>query len=469
MTFGNMPLNITEINQLLSFSSTIKNDLPKINQIIKKMASTELQTFDDSVATLLGAARKWEKDQSADNLFFLAARMRSTQTSTQTILSTLTGKMDKTIKHIENRITFTLIFSLILNLLLIGLMFTMILPLLNEIKHAFTPLHDASRNSLEGAQESLSYANQITEAIRQLQQVLNDMVRGITDVATGAQESSLQSSNIINSVKIATELVEDLAQKANQTHDHLNSYQHNLESKIVEIQQFSGEVNKALEVVRNNTDVAEKLASQLTLLDTSVKDISTVLMSVSEITDQTNLLALNASIEAARAGQYGLGFDVVAQRIRDLSDQTKTLTSKITKTVKGIQHVSIDVTDSLKNVINSVRNSAEEVAEVTDEIAKLQEVFHSLYSSNVTIIDSATLQVQSTRRIDLQTQDILNAIQNISVQTENVSAAMQELSASSEEISAQIHVIGNMVDETQNVITKQVKLVELAKATTEKI
>lgn len=469
MVFGDMTLIASEENQLLSFVSTIKKDLPTIIQTIEKTAPSDLKAFSESTDNLLSSAQKWRKNKNPQNLHFLATYMKNTQLSMQIILSKVTFKMDKTIRKIENRINITLIFSILINAILISLLFTMVFPILKDMKTAFVPLHDASKNSLQGARESLSYATQITDAINQLQRVLYEMVLNITDVANNAQESSLQSSSIIQSVNIATELVNDLAEKANLTHHSLHSYQNNLKNKIVEIKKFTDEVNRSLETVHSNTDIAEKLTEQLGLLEQSIHQITNVLASVSDITDQTNLLALNASIEAARAGEYGRGFDVVAERIRALSDQTKKLTSEIHKSIKGIQFVSSEVAKTLTNVIASVRSSAKEVASVTTEIDQLDVVFESLYQSNEAIITAANLQLESTNRINLQTQEIMRSIQNISLQTQNVSAAMEELSASSEEINAQIQMIGAMVSETHQVIEKQVKLVELAKETTESI
>lgn len=469
LVLGQIPLELTEENQLLMIPAMLEVDLPVINRLLETTDPENHPIFQQYMEELASATAQWEADKSIANLLAFISQIDNTRLFAVRIIDDLTLRFDENINKIERRRTVTLLTSLIANLLIIGFILILFLPFLREIKKAFLPLHQASDSSLKGAERSLQSATQINDSIKQLQGVLQEMVLGITDVSSGAQQSSLLSTSIIQSVKTAVQLVDDLAQKSSQTHDSLMTYQDNLKLKIAEIQLFINSVNNALDIVQSNTNVAEQLGSQLTMLDNNMNQISAILVSVSEITDLTNLLALNASIEAARAGEHGRGFDVVAERIRDMSEQTKKLTSDIKKTVLNIKNVSSDVGSSLNTVISSVRASAQEVSQITVELTQLEEMFQSLYHSNETIIEAANIQLQSTKEIHRQNTDIMTAIENISAQTQNVSAAMEELSASSEEINAQIETIGTMVSDTQQVIEKQVKLVELAKQTTEKI
>lgn len=465
---GNV-LQPTEENQIAMIQPSIEANIDKITSVIRKHNPAKLEDFKTTVNRVFEASETWLNDKTGPKLISLNGIIQMAIYDCTSLLQDLTTKIDLKIKSIETIKTIAMISSISINFLFLLVLIIFIFPLLSELKHAFHPLHDASQTALHGAQESLSYASDITNAISQLQDVLKEMGAGITEVTNNAMESSAQSSNIINSVKIATDFVGDLAQKASNTLLSLNSYQKNLQVKVEQVNNLTINVNNALQVVKNNTDVAEKLAQQLALLDSKVQEITKILVSVSDINEQTNLLSLNASIEAARAGEYGAGFDIVAQRIRHLSDQTKRLTLEINKTVKGIQGVSIEVTSSLTNVISSVRNSTQEVSLVTHEFSEISNVLQSLYQSNNQIISAANIQLDSTHQIHNQTAEILQAVKMISSQTDSVSASMEELAASSEEINAQTHMINELVMDTQQVIEKQVGLAALAKKTAEQI
>ena len=85
------------------------------------------------------------------------------------------------------------------------------------------------------------------------------------------------------------------------------------------------------------TKATDSLAERLALITTKARDISSVVQTMTQVADQTNLLSLNAAIEAEKAGQFGLGFAVVAREIRRLADQTAVGTLDIEKTVNDMQ------------------------------------------------------------------------------------------------------------------------------------
>lgn len=378
----------------------------------------------------------------------------------------LTGTEIKTLKLQVNTIR---IFNLLVNLIVTSLLLILILPLFSKIKDIFYPVTRAADNAVQGATNAIENTNQIYESIGELKNVLNEVIRSISDVSLGAQDSSAQAEKIISSIQITSDLVAEMGEIAGTVYKNLNANQNNLQEKIDQVKELSGNVSQSLERINQNADIAAKLAFQVSNLEEQMEGINSFLVAMGEITEQTNLLALNASIEAARAEEHGKGFAVVAERIRNLSDETKEFTTQIKNTVKGIQSVANEVSEALNNIINAVRSSAVEMSEVNQEFINLKKVLQSLYSSNTNVLQAADLQLGGTKQIHNRALDITKAVENITAQTEQVSASIQELSASSQEINAQIDLIYQKVSETQQVIEKQLKMAKLTKETVAQI
>lgn len=466
---NNIPLQIKDDNQISLVATEIETIHANSKEVIDSLASEKYIELDNLVNEVVTNCKAWENDKKTVHLYYIAGALNRLQFFVDELADNLNELIEANVKAAEDQIKNIQIYNIILNILVLSVLMIIIIPLINNIRKLFAPVHRSADNAVQGAIGASEFAAQITDSIAELKQVLIEISRSISDVSTGAQDSSSQAEKIISSIQITSDLVVELGEIAQTVYKNLNANQSNLQEKIAQVIKLSDNVSQSLTMINQNADIAAKLAIQVNNLEEQMEGINSFLVAMGEITEQTNLLALNASIEAARAEERGKGFAVVAERIRNLSDETKKFTTQIKNTVTGIQTVANEVAEALNNIITAVKSSASEVSEVNQEFLNLKNVLQSLYSSNAAILQAADLQLDGTKQIHARALEMTKAIENITAQTEQVSASMEELAASSQEINAQIELIHTKVNETQQVVQRQLEMAKLIKETVDLI
>lgn len=127
-------------------------------------------------------------------------------------------------------------------------------------------------------------------------------------------------------------------------------------------------------------DVVERSSSSVQLLDSRMTQIGNITGLISAITNQTNLLALNAAIEAARAGEHGRGFAVVADEVRSLASRTSRAAEDIRQMVEGLQHETQTAVSFMENGVKDVDNSLRLAEEASSENVQLHQAVESMFT-----------------------------------------------------------------------------------------
>lgn len=197
-----------------------------------------------------------------------------------------------------------------------------------------------------------SSATEIAATARQQEATIAEQAATTNEIAATATEISATTKELTNTMDEVAMVADRTRLSAASGHEDLG----HMESTMQQI-----------------VEAAKSIASRFEVLNDKAKNINSVVTTITKVADQTNLLSLNAAIEAEKAGEYGLGFSVVATEVRRLADQTAVATLDIEQMVKEMQTAVSSGVLSMEKFTDQVRSSAEDVSQVSSQLAEIIE------------------------------------------------------------------------------------------------
>lgn len=225
----------------------------------------------------------------------------------------------------------------------------------------------------------------IAHIIRNVVQV-NDKVRINVNTMGSATESTVNStSQQLREIELVAAAVEELSASANEIARHAGDTAERTNATSVLAEEGNEIVNLSLENVNRLTGQIESTAQKIQVLKNNSVNIGSVMEVIRTIAEQTNLLALNAAIEAARAGEQGRGFAVVADEVRSLAQKTRSSTEEIESIVVQLQRAADEAHQAMSTSTASARETIETASKVGGALDKIR--------SNIGIINDMNHQI----------------------------------------------------------------------------
>jgi len=280
--------------------------------------------------------------------------------------------------------------------------------------------------------------NNLSGMIRQLSDNARELVSAATEISSSSEQMSRGATTQAEQVNQVSSAIEEMTATIVQA--ARNAGEATDASKGASDTATSGGqiVNDTIQGMQRIASVVRESAESISKLAKSADQIGEIISVIDDIADQTNLLALNAAIEAARAGEQGRGFAVVADEVRKLAERTGKATGEITNMIKGIQDETSDAVRSMESGINEVdqgRNLADRAGNSLTEIVTMSQRVTDMVQQI-----ACASEEQSTAA-----EQISRNVEQISTVTRETAKGAEQSATAAEELNRQAEGLQQMV------------------------
>ena len=295
-------------------------------------------------------------------------------------------------------------------------------------------------------------AENVSGSSEELMALADENARTIDSIANSTQDIASDSHEILSSIgKAANEM------------QKLEHSMHELNDKALEVQIAATAMQKAAHYGSNSVtqssnvmlEIEETMATTTATVENLGRksdDITSIISTITAIAEQTNLLALNAAIEAARAGEHGRGFAVVADEVRKLAEQSQLAASEVSTIVSSIQKEVNSIIAQNETGVKKVIRGVEVTNETTDSLQNILQQTEKTSEILATMVAQIEQTLNNSQDVTSSFVHVAAIAENTAINTEKSAAAATQGSASMQEINASAVELAAQADDLRSVV-----------------
>ncbi len=295
--------------------------------------------------------------------------------------------------------------------------------------------------------------HQAQDEVSRLAHYFNEFTKKMRDSLGDVAHNSNIVLSHAQSVADASESAQSLTQNQNDITTQVATAMEQMTSQIRDVSNNAGAAEKAANDARNNTnqgkDIISNTINQMQSLSTNIDGVSQVVASLAAesdnigsvldvirgIAEQTNLLALNAAIEAARAGEQGRGFAVVADEVRTLANRTEQSTNEIQQMIQKLQSGAQEAVAAVKISQDISSQTVEQTSKADDSLSEIDKLMELISEMNTQIARATEQQTQAADEVNLRINDLSGMTDESLATSDTLNDASLQLKSSSNSMS----------------------------------
>ena len=306
---------------------------------------------------------------------------------------------------------------------------------------------DLLRKINEVSDSVSSQSEELTQAASEVKSGSQQVAVTMQELASGSETQAHSATDLSTTMNAYVTRVEE----ANAKGEHI--YQ--ASNKVLGMTEEGGQLmDQSIEQMSKIDEIVQEAVKKVQGLDIQSQEISKLVSIIKDIADQTNLLALNAAIEAARAGEHGRGFAVVADEVRKLAEQVSVSVTDITGIVTNIQTESSGVAQSLEGGYQEVEKGANQIKTTGKTFAGINEAVKEMVVNIQTITTNLSTMATDNQEMNTAIEEIASVSEEAAAGIEETSAASEQTSSSMEEVAESSEELSTLAEDLNGLIRK---------------